>query len=169
VGEDSVESKQVILRKARIPDSRRIHALIERSASKGLLLPRTLRDIYEHIRDFFVCELDGRIVGCCALKISWEDLGEIRSLVVEEGYRGMGIGKMLVMKSLEEARDLGLKKVFALTRDPEFFEGLGFKRVEKSSLPHKIWRDCVRCPRFFDCDEIAVEVEIGDEWEGTVG
>lgn len=168
MGEADRDGKPII-RKARIQDGRRIHELIELSASRGLLLPRTLRDIYENIREFVVCELDGKVVGCCALKISWEDLGEIRSLVVEDGYRGKGIGRMLVLESVEEARGLGLKRVFALTRDPGFFEGLGFRRIEKSSLPHKIWRDCIRCTRFFDCDEVAVEVDVGDEREGVSG
>jgi len=121
------------------------------------MLPRPLSEICEDIRNFFVCEIGGEIVGCCALQPSWIDLAEIRSLAVDERYQGKGLGKKLVKVCLEDARSLGIRKVFALTNSPGFFERLGFERIPKEELPHKIWSECIRCPKFPNCDEVAVQ------------
>ena len=133
-----------------------MQTLINRQASRNKMLPRSLNDLYEYLRDFFVCTHEGTVVGVCALHITWEDLGEVRSLAVAERYRGNGIGRALVRKCLAEARKLGLSRIFSLTYSPEFFIGIGFSPADKSELPHKVWAECIRCHQFPDCDEEAV-------------
>ena len=103
---------------------------------------------------------DDNIVGVAALNICWEDLAEVKSLAVREDYQAKGMGRQLVEHCLSEAVVLGIYRVFTLTYQPKFFEKLGFKLVDKSSLPHKIWADCLKCPKFPDCDEIALLVEL---------
>jgi amino-acid N-acetyltransferase len=151
----------VKIRKAKISDLRQVHKLINEYAKKEEMIPRSLSELYEDVRDFIVCEYDGNIRGVCALHIMWEDLAEIRSLAVAKEYQKMGMGRILVKQCLKEAKILGLQKVFALTYHPEFFRKLGFADIDKSGLPQKIWGDCLRCPRFPECDEFAVIIEIG--------
>ena len=147
-----------IIRKARMNDVRAIHALLLNASEEGLLLPRPLRQLYSHLRDFYVVDPNdgGPIIGCCALAIIWEGAGEIRSLVVDAAARGKGFGKLLTETCIEEARDLGLGRVFSLTYQVGFFESLGFIEVTKEALPQKVWSDCINCPRFPDCDEHAM-------------
>jgi len=152
-----------MIRKTDIKDIRSIHKLLGYYADQGLLLPRSLSELYVHLRDFFVIDdrnKKGSVIAVCALGICWEDLAEIRSLAVGQDQQGKGLGSQLVEACLEEARSLGLKKIFALTYIPEFFSSLGFKEVEKSTLPHKVWADCLKCPKFPDCDEIAMILEL---------
>lgn len=149
-----------MIRHARIPDVKEIHQLLLIYANEGQLLGRSLADIYDALRDFYVYEEDGEIIGVCALSICWEDLAEVRSLAVKKGLSGRGIGRKLVETCLEEARELGLQKVFALTYQPEFFGKLGFTEIEKSELPHKIWTACLNCVKFPDCDELAFAIEL---------
>ncbi len=144
-----------IIRKAKIVDVKQIHRLVNEFAKKEEMLPRSLNDLYEGIRDFIVYEIDGKIQGVCALKILWEDLAEIRSLAVSEGLQRQGIGTKLVKRCLKEAKQLGIKRVFALTYNPDFFKKLGFQYIDKSKLPQKIWGDCIKCTKFPECDEIA--------------
>ncbi|OAQ20266.1 N-acetyltransferase [Thermosulfurimonas dismutans] len=155
-----------MIRKARLRDVKDIHRLVSHFAKTGQVIPRPLGELYEAVREFFVYEVPEKdlIAGACALHISWEDLGEIRSLVVSEEFQGTGIGAELVKACLSEARDLGLSRVFVLTVAPDFFEKLGFKLIEKSELPHKVWADCIRCPKFPECDEVAMvkDLETGD-------
>ena len=150
------------IRKAKIFDLKQIQKLINEYARKEQMIPRSLGELYENIRDFIVCEYNGDIRGVCALHIMWEDLAEVRSLAVDKEYQKIGIGRNLVRQCLKEAKILGLQKVFALTYHPEFFRKLGFIDVDKSSLPQKIWGDCLRCPRFPECDEYAVIMELGN-------
>jgi len=117
-------------------------------------------DIYENLRSFVVAEQDGRVVGCCALQIIWADLAEIKSLTVEEANAGKGIGRMLLNSALEQARELGVQRVFALTLAPGYFEKMGFKRIEMDALPMKVWTDCAKCPKQENCDEVAVIKEV---------
>jgi len=145
-----------LVRKATVKDGKEIFKILQKFAIKGLLLPRSLNSIYENIRDFFVYEDNGKIVAVCSLHIYWEDLAEIKSLAVEESYQGKGIGKELVSQCLEDAKNLGISKVFALTYVPEFFEKLNFKIVDKSNFPMKIWNECIHCTKFNDCKEIPV-------------
>ena len=148
------------IRKAKISDLKQVHKLINEYAKKEEMIPRSLSELYENMRDFFVCEYNANICGVCALHIMWEDLAEIRSLAVGSEYQKVGIGKNLVRQCLKEAKLLGLQKIFALTYHPEFFKKLGFVDIDKSSLPQKIWGDCLRCPRFPGCDEYAVIIGI---------
>ncbi len=150
-----------MIRKGKISDVRSIHALLAHFADQGLLLPRSLSEIYDHLRDYTVMQTsDDNIVGVVALNICWEDLAEVKSLAVREDYQAKGMGRQLVEHCLSEAVVLGIYRVFTLTYQPKFFEKLGFKLVDKSSLPHKIWADCLKCPKFPDCDEIALLVEL---------
>lgn len=144
-----------MIRKATLEDTRAIHGLLLGFARDGLLLPRSLAEIYESIRDFHVEEEDGRVIGVAALSLYWEDLAEVRSLAVHADYAGRGIGRELVVACLDEARQLGIERVFALTYQPGFFGKLGFAAIDKSELPQKIWRDCMKCAKFPDCDELA--------------
>lgn len=150
------------IRKALAKDIRSVQEIVNHYAEQSLLLPRSLSELYDHLRDYFVLEMDetGLVKGVCGLGICWSDLAEIESLAVSEELHGRGIGSRLVAKCLGEARSLGLKKVFTLTYVPGFFERLGFKEVGKSILPHKIWADCLKCPKFPNCDETALMIDV---------
>lgn len=149
-----------MIRKAKLRDVQEIQQLIKRYSTRGEMLPRSLSELYDNIRDIFVSIQSRKVVGICALHVCWEDLAEIRSLAVEEKNRKEGNGAKLVKACLGEARMLGVKRVFALTYRPDFFERVGFKKVDKAVLPHKIWTDCLKCVKFPDCDEIAVVLEL---------
>ncbi len=146
-----------MIRKARMGDVKAIQKLIAEYARKGDMLPRSLAEIYENLRDYFVYLGDGGdIIGSAAIHIMWEDLAEVRSLAVRDGHMRRGVGTQLVEACISEAIVLGIARVFALTYKPEFFEKLGFVRVDKSELPQKIWTDCLKCSKFPDCDEVAL-------------
>jgi amino-acid N-acetyltransferase len=153
----------ITIRRAIVRDIKAVHRLLNFYGDQGLLLPRPLSELYDHLRDFFVLvenrKNDG-ILGVCALGVCWEDLAEIRSLAVAEGYQGKGFGAQLVRKCIEEARSLGLSRVFVLTYVEAFFAKVGFRMVEKSSLPHKIWADCLKCTKFPECDETAMILDL---------
>ena len=149
-----------MIRKAILQDARQIHKLLLVYAKDGLVLPRSLMDIFEAIRDFYVFVDEDQVIGAAALNICWEDLAEVRSLVVNEGQAGRGIGRHLVEACIAEARQLGIGRVFALTYQQKFFEKLGFEVIEKSELPQKIWGDCIKCAKFPECDEIALSLSL---------
>ena len=144
------------VRSATISDAKAINALISSYAEMDRMLFRSLADIYENLQTFIVAELDNNIVGCCALEVIWADLAEIKSLAIDEAYKGKGIGRELVAAAVEQAAKLRVAKVFALTLEPAFFEKSGFAIVEKDTLPMKVWSDCARCSKQQNCDEIAV-------------
>jgi amino-acid N-acetyltransferase len=150
-----------MIRKARLSDIKEMQRLINFFADRGEMLPCSLSELYERVRDFFVSEEDGEIAGTCALHPCWEDLGEIRSLAVKEPYARQGIGTHLVKACLEEAASLGIKRVFALTYKPDFFLRFGFQTTDKSKLPQKVWSDCIKCVKFPECDEIAMILNLG--------
>ena len=150
-----------MLRKATIDDIEKIYKLINDFAAKNVMLPRSLSELYENIRDFFVFMQDDTLVGCAALHIFWKDLAEIKSVAVLETTQRKGIGRKLVRVCIREARKLRIAKMFVLTYVPEFFEKCGFRRVEKETLPHKIWSECVKCHKFPDCGEIPLILELG--------
>lgn len=150
---------KLTIRKPTLKDAPGILKLIQHYAERKFLLARTLAQVCEGLRDFHVCEAGGRIVGCGALQL-YSDLAEVRSLAVAEEHWRQGIGKALVLACLQEARDLGVKTVFVLTYQPEFFELLGFRRVGKERFPQKIWQDCANCPQFPNCTEVALVVEL---------
>jgi len=151
--------QSLVVRKPEVEEAPAIHDLIESYAEERLLLPRPLGEIYENLRDFYVCALDSEIVGCGALHL-WSDLAEIRSLAVTRGCQKRGIGTRIVEACLQEARRLHVREVFVLTFQPAFFERLGFRRVPKERFPHKIWNECVKCPHFPDCGEVALSVDV---------
>jgi amino-acid N-acetyltransferase len=150
-----------MIRKAKLKDVNEIQRMIKFHSTRGGILPRSLSELYDHLRDFFVSIRNRKVVGMCALHICWDDLAEVRSLAVQEEARNKGMGAKLVKACLKESKELGVKRIFALTYQPEFFEKVGFKIVDKAVLPHKIWTDCLKCVKFPDCDEVAVLKEVG--------
>jgi len=156
-----------MIRKARMGDVKAIQKLIAEYARKGDMLPRSLSEIYENLRDYFVYIDDGgEVIGSAAIHIMWEDLAEVRSLAVRDGHMRKGVGTQLVEACISEAIVLGIARIFALTYKPEFFEKLGFVRVEKSELPQKIWTDCLKCSKFPDCDEVALVSDLSGTRRG---
>jgi amino-acid N-acetyltransferase len=153
-------SEQFHIEKATMADAPTIQDLVGGLASLGEMLPRPLAEIYEQLRDFLVVRDNGQVVACAALHIMWKDLAEIRSLAVLDEWRDKGVGAVLVEACLDEARGLGIPTVFALTRQPGFFERLGFHQADVMSLPRKVWGECFRCPKFPNCDETAVMIEL---------
>ena len=146
--------------KAAIKDVPQIHQLINYFADKGLMLPRPLSEIYENIRDYFVVKEGEQVVACAALHVSWSDLAEVKSLAVVEASQDHGIGAELVKVCLDEARQLGIPTVFCLTYRPAFFERFGFQRRDKMELPRKVWTECYLCPKFPNCDEVALVCQL---------
>ncbi len=142
--------------KARVSDVPQMHKLINYFADKDEMLARSLSEIYENIRDYFVVRQGERVIACAALHVSWSDLAEIKSLAVAEDYQKRGIGSQIVEACLKEANELGISTLFCLTYKPAFFEKCGFSQVEKAELPHKVWGECYRCPKFPNCDEVAL-------------
>ncbi|MBU1247146.1 MAG: N-acetyltransferase [Proteobacteria bacterium] len=152
-----------LIRKARIQDVKAMHALLlNNPEDEGLVLPRSYAQLYSQLRDFFVAvDRDtGAVLGCCALNICWEALAEVRSLSVAKPYRGNQLGRLLVEASLSEAVTIGIYSVFVLTNTPAFFARLGFVEAPKDDLPQKVWGDCINCPKFPDCDEIAMTITL---------
>ncbi|MCD6430799.1 MAG: N-acetyltransferase [Deltaproteobacteria bacterium] len=145
-----------MIRRATIKDVKTIQNALEHYAKKGLLLPRSLSDLYDNLRDFIIYQKKGEVFGVSALHVCWEELGEIRSLAVLPPHTKQGIGRQLVNDCEKDAAELGLKKVFTLTYQESFFTGLGYRTIDKSQLPHKVWGDCLKCVKFPDCDEIAM-------------
>jgi len=143
--------------KAKISDAHHIHELVNRFADKGEMLPRALSEIYENLRDFFVVrDKKSQLIGCVALHINWADIAEIKSLAVSEVEQAKGLGSLLVNACIAEAEELGIPTVFCLSYKPAFFEKYQFKRVDKMELPRKVWSECYQCPKFPDCDEVAL-------------
>jgi len=147
-----------MIRKATVRDVEVIHRLLKQHAERGELLPRALSDLYDDVRDFNVFEPKGGgvVAGACALHVCWEDLAEVRSLAVSEPHQGEGVGSTLVKAALAEAEELGIKRVFTLTYQPDFFSKHGFEVVDKAALPQKVWAECIKCVKFPDCDETAM-------------
>jgi amino-acid N-acetyltransferase len=144
------------LGKAKISDVPQMHQLVNYFADKGEMLARSLSEMYESIRDYFVIREGERVIACVALHVSWLDLAEIKSLAVAEGNQKEGVGARLVEACLKEAKELGIPTVFCLTYKPGFFEKFGFSQIDKMELPRKVWTECYRCSKFPDCDEVAL-------------
>ncbi|HDP25418.1 MAG TPA: N-acetyltransferase [Deltaproteobacteria bacterium] len=152
-----------MIRKPSIEEVLEIRKIIDPFVREGLMLPRSLHSLYTTIRDFWISVDDGTvrsIKGCCALHVSWSDLAEIRTLAVKKEHHGAGVGESLVRACIDEARNLGLKQVFTLTYVPDYFSKIGFHEVDKSTLPNKIWADCIHCQYFPDCREDALMIEL---------
>ena len=144
------------MEKARINDVTQMHKLINYFADKGEMLARSLSEIYENIRDYYVVRRGEQVIACAALHISWSDLAEIKSVAVAEDSQKQGIGDQIVKACLSEAKELGIPTIFCLTYKPGFFERFGFSQVDKVELPRKVWTECYRCPKFPNCDEVAL-------------
>src|SRR5512135_996580 len=149
-----------MIRKATLTDIKSIQSLVNQYADTGQMLPRTLNELYEHLRDFYVFEENGELIGVCALHVSWDGLAEIRSLAVRKDRARRGIGSDLVRQCLSEAASLQVARVFVLTYQDVFFRKLGFSDVDKKELPHKIWTDCLNCIKFPNCDESSLIINI---------
>jgi len=149
-----------MIRKAKLTDVKAIQSLVNQYADSGQMLPRTLNELYENMRDFSLFEENGELVGVCALHISWDGLAEIRSLAVRQDRTKSGVGSKLVRHCLAEAAELQVARVFVLTYQDGFFRKLGFAEVDKKELPHKIWTDCLNCVKFPDCDESSLIINI---------
>ena len=147
----------MIYRKARFQDAETIYNLIYDYAQKGEMLARSRNTIYETMRDMVVAENDdGEVVGVGGLHITWDSLAEVRSIAVSPKYKRHGIGSGIVKELIREGKEMGVKKIFTLTYKPQFFVTLGFREVKKEDLPHKVWKECIDCPKFPDCDETAM-------------
>jgi len=157
------------LHKPIIADVPQIAALISRLSDKGLLLPRSVNDVYERLRDFVVAKCEGCLIGCAALHVGWGGLGEIRSLAVAEEARKIGVGRALIKSCLREATQLGIRQVFVLTYETAFFAKFGFREYPKEKLPQKVWKDCVHCPKFPNCDETAMLLDLASSTNQTDG
>lgn len=149
-----------MIRKAKLTDVKSIQSLVNQYADSGQMLPRTLNELYEHMRDFSVYEEGGALIGACALHISWDGIAELRSLAVRQDRNKSGIGSRLVRHCLQEASDLLVHRVFVLTYQDGFFRKLGFTDIDKKELPHKIWTDCLNCVKFPNCDETALIINL---------
>jgi amino-acid N-acetyltransferase len=149
-----------MITRPKINEGKSIQQLVNLYASDGLLIPLSLHEVYERIREFFVYKIDEQIVGVASLHVIWEDLAELRSMAVHPNYQHQGIGKSLALRCIEEGRELCIKKVFLLTYKKDFFAKVGFQLVDKSELPQKVWSDCIKCVKFPDCDEIAMSLTL---------
>jgi amino-acid N-acetyltransferase len=149
-------TKMITFRKSKMRDVEDLHRLINELAEQGLMLPRSRSALYESLREFTVIEDEGKFVGGGALHIIWEDLAEIRALAIKPEYHGQGIGKRLVAELIKEAKEIGIPQVFALTYQTDFFKKCGFQEIVKEKMPQKVWKDCINCPKFPNCDEVAV-------------
>ncbi|MDR1784480.1 MAG: N-acetyltransferase [Endomicrobium sp.] len=150
----------MIIRAAKVTDTKEIHGIIEHYANNKKMLHRSLNTLYEDIQEFVVFEDKSKVIACGALHVSWEDLAEIKSLAVLDEYQKQGLGKKIVNNLQENAKRLEVNRVFVLSFNPEFFVKLGYKKIQKEDLPHKIWRECVNCHFFPNCGEIALSLTL---------
>jgi len=157
-----------LIRKANVDDVPSLYAIINEFADKDLMLPRALHELYENIRDFKLAQSeDGEILGCAALHVNWANLAEVKSVAVKEKCQGKGIGKKLIQECILEAKELGISTIFCLTYQPEFFKTLDFLVIDRSELPRKIWSECIRCPKFNHCTEVAMSLKISEDEKDT--
>ena len=159
---------KVKVEKSRIEDVPHIHKLINHFADKDEMLPRALSQIYENLRDFFVVrDKSGVVVACASLHIYWDDMAEIRGVAVSDKSQGKGLGASLVKACIDEARELHIPTVFCLTYNPDFFKRVGFEPIDKLNLPRKVWAECYSCPKFPNCDEVALVCKVSGEAGGA--
>jgi len=157
----------IIIRTATVKDVPQIFKLVNTMARlKNNLLPRSLSELYEHVRDFFVAVDGTKVIGTCSLHIFWEDLAEVRSLAVDLDYQGQGWGERLMRTIIQDGREIGMLRLFTLTTIPEFFEQFGFSIATKEELPQKSWSECFKCPKFTECDETALLLDLAPGYVG---
>ena len=152
--------RDLVLDRASLSDIPQVHAMINEYADRGEMLHRSLAELYEYVRDFTIIREADVVVACASLHVIWDDLGEIRSVAVKEDLQSHGLGALLVEHCVDEARTLGLNRVFCLTHKPGYYEKLGFNRTEVMSFPRKVWSECIRCPKFSACNEIAMSMDL---------
>jgi len=158
--EKTAKKDDILLRHATVKDAQQIQDLIMHYAKKDMILPRSLNELYENVRDFVVLEKKGTIIACGALHVCWEDLSEVKSLAVSPRYKRKGYGSRIVKYLLKESETLGVRKVFTLTYQVEFFKAMGFRIVSMETLPKKIWAECIKCVRFSSCNETALIINL---------
>jgi amino-acid N-acetyltransferase len=163
------EVGDAIVRRAYVGDVDAMLELINGFAEQGLMLPKSAAQLYNNLRDFIVVDIDGRIVGCAGLKITWRDLAEIVSLAVAPQFQGRGLGRRLVEPLINDARALGIPTVFTLTYQLPFFAKFGFEIVPKTVLSQKVWQDCQFCPKQACCDETAMVLKLDRTNESANG
>lgn len=146
----------MIYRKARFDDIESIFGLVHIYAAQGGMLPRSRNTLYENLRDMVIAESGSEVVGVGALHIMWDRLAEVRMMAIAPAYMRRGIGTEIVRWLLDEGDALGIEKVFTLTYKPDFFRKLGFIRISREELPQKVWKECIDCPKYPNCDEIAM-------------
>lgn len=151
---------ETLIRKAVLTDAQDILDLVNALAQDQVMLPRSPASVVENIRDFQVAQVDGAFAGCAALAVIWSDICEVRSIAVAPEHQGLGLGRSMLERLLDEALALGLQRVMAFTYIPDFFLRQGFHLVEHADLPHKVFNDCLNCPKFHCCDEVAVLREL---------
>ena len=166
VAERTVKPRNLTVRKAAMRDIAPMLEVINDYAKKGIMLPRTEFEMSENMRDFSVVYAGDELLGCGALHFYSPTMGEVRSLAVAERAKTMGVGRLVVETLVKEALEYELDAIFAFTYVPGFFAKVGFDEVERGELPLKAWKDCLRCPKFQSCDEIAVLRVLNPErWE----
>jgi amino-acid N-acetyltransferase len=151
-----------MIRHAGVQDIPAVAKIINDAAEYGLMLHRSLSHLYEHVRDFHVVEEKGRVVGVCGLSIVWGNLAEVYALAVAPDCRKRGLGRQLVLSCVDEAEELGIRRLMTLTYEKDFFARAGFKVVDRQELPLKVWSECVRCAKNQACDEVAMIRELED-------
>jgi amino-acid N-acetyltransferase len=142
------------IRPAKVSDVKQMNKIVEFYADNKEMLHRSLNSIYENIQEYIVAEEDGKVIGCGALHVAWEDLAEIKALAIAPEHRRKKLGTKIVAQLQENAKNLGVKKVFSLSFKPDFFIKLGYRVIPKETLPHKIWSECINCHLFPDCGEV---------------
>lgn len=161
------QAEQIIIRKARVKDVPQVFKLVNQMARiKGNMLPRSMWELYEHVRDFVVAVDGDRVMGTCSLHIFWEDLAEVRSLAVDNEYQGQGWGEQLMRVIIQDAKEVGILRLFTLTTIPAFFEKFGFQISNKDELHQKTWSECHKCPKFTSCDETALVLDVAPGYTG---
>lgn len=143
--------------KASLGDVEEIRALIDVYSRQNKMLSRSLSYLYDNVRDYFVAKDGGKIIGCVGLHITWSDLAEVKSLAVREDHQHKGVGTALLEATFREAKSFGILRLFTLTLEAEFFLRHGFRVIPRESLPMKIWGECIQCPKYPECDEVALE------------
>ena len=160
----SVQCRAMKVRPARVSDGATICEVVNYHAERGRMLHRSLESTYEALREFLVAEdSQGRVIGCVAVDVFWADLAEVKSLAVRPEARGRGVGGRLVQAAIDDAARLGVRRLFALTYEQAFFQRQGFEVIDRQTLPEKVWRECVACPKVDCCDEIAMIRSMHDE------
>jgi amino-acid N-acetyltransferase len=168
------DNRQIFIQKAQIRDVEEILELVNGFAASNLMLPRGPQYLFENIRDFVIAsdrnvpvysmmgtrEELHLIVACGSLHVLWEDIAEIRALAIHPDYQHLGLGRKLVAFMKEEAKKLGIKRLFTFTLTEDFFQTLGFRRQNRVELPPKVWGECTRCPKYFKCDEIGMVLDL---------